>query len=99
MYVYNVLDINFFLFSRGMKFENVSILINAIEELIRRSGFYWIDNDGLISLQERVFRVNCMDCLDRTNVVQASIARNILLSIVSSNWKCPMILKPFNYLN
>ena len=69
--------------SRGMKFENVSILINAIEELIRRSGFYWIDDDGLISFQERVFRINCMDCLDRTNVVQASIARNILLNIVS----------------
>ena len=75
-----------------MKFENVSILINAIEELIRRSGFYWIDNDGLISLQERVFRVNCMDCLDRTNVVQASIARNILLSIVGSVNLLPMIL-------
>ena len=75
-----------------MKFENVSILINAIEELIRRSGFYWIDNDGLISLQERVFRVNCMDCLDRTNVVQASIARNILLSIVRSVNLLPMIL-------
>lgn len=75
-----------------MKFENVSILINAIEELIRRSGFYWIDNDGLISLQERVFRVNCMDCLDRTNVVQASIARNILLSIVRSIHKFPMII-------
>lgn len=75
-----------------MKFENVSILINAIEELIRRSGFYWIDNDGLISLQERVFRVNCMDCLDRTNVVQASIARNILLSIVRSVNLPPMVL-------
>ena len=66
-----------------MKFENVSILINAIDEFIQRSGFYWIDDSGLISMQERVFRVNCMDCLDRTNVVQAAIGRNILLNIVS----------------
>jgi hypothetical protein len=31
-------------------------------------------------VQEGVFRTNCMDCLDRTNVVQSVIARNILLS-------------------
>jgi len=24
-----------------MKFENVAILINAIDEFIRKSGFYW----------------------------------------------------------
>lgn len=28
--------------------------------------------------QKGVFRTNCMDCLDRTNVVQSVIARNIL---------------------
>lgn len=69
-------------YCRGMKFENVSILINALEEYIRKCGFYWIDESGLISHQECVFRVNCMDCLDRTNVVQASIARNILLNVL-----------------
>lgn len=30
--------------------------------------------------QEGVFRTNCMDCLDRTNVVQSVLARNVLLS-------------------
>lgn len=30
--------------------------------------------------QSGVFRTNCMDCLDRTNVVQSVLARNILLS-------------------
>jgi hypothetical protein len=30
------------------------------------------------SSQTGVFRTNCMDCLDRTNVVQSVIARNIL---------------------
>eukprot|EP00111_Clytia_hemisphaerica_P023739 TCONS_00069961-protein len=69
-------------YCRGMKFENVSILINALDGFIRKSGFHWIDDSGLISQQECVFRVNCMDCLDRTNVVQASIARNMLLDIL-----------------
>ena len=35
--------------------------------------------------QEGIFRVNCMDCLDRTNVVQSLFARGILLSLVSVN--------------
>lgn len=34
----------------------------------------------IIQKQEGVFRTNCMDCLDRTNVVQSVIGRNILLS-------------------
>lgn len=30
--------------------------------------------------QKGVFRTNCMDCLDRTNVVQSVISRHLLLS-------------------
>jgi hypothetical protein len=30
--------------------------------------------------QKGVFRTNCMDCLDRTNVVQSVIGRHLLLS-------------------
>ena len=36
------------------------------------------DDKGLICDQRSVFRVNCMDCLDRTNVVQAAIARQVM---------------------
>lgn len=32
------------------------------------------------SAQKGVFRTNCMDCLDRTNVVQSVISRHLLLS-------------------
>jgi phosphatidylinositol 4-phosphatase len=28
--------------------------------------------------QKNVFRVNCIDCLDRTNVVQSAFARHVL---------------------
>ena len=31
----------------------------------------------MICEQRSVFRTNCMDCLDRTNVVQAAIARQV----------------------
>ena len=37
-----------------------------------------VDQAGVICKQEGIFRVNCMDCLDRTNVVQAAIARAVM---------------------
>jgi phosphatidylinositol 4-phosphatase len=33
-----------------------------------------------MSQQRGVFRVNCIDCLDRTNVVQSALARAVLES-------------------
>lgn len=33
-----------------------------------------------MSQQRGVFRVNCIDCLDRTNVVQSAMARVVLES-------------------
>lgn len=41
------------------------------------------DDEGIICDQRGVFRVNCMDCLDRTNVVQAALARYIMEQQVS----------------
>ena len=36
-----------------------------------------------ISLQKGVFRTNCMDCLDRTNVVQSYMNKEALADILS----------------
>jgi hypothetical protein len=63
---------------RGMRFENVALLIDTIEELIQRMGYFWVDGQGKVLEQAGVFRVNCVDCLDRTNVVQTAIARRVL---------------------
>jgi hypothetical protein len=38
----------------------------------------------VLQTQTGVFRTNCMDCLDRTNVVQSVLGRNILLSQLHS---------------
>ena len=40
--------------------------------------YCWLDSHGMVCTQEGVFRVNCIDCLDRTNVVQTAIARSVL---------------------
>ncbi|KAM8924171.1 phosphatidylinositide phosphatase SAC2 isoform 2-T2 [Pelodytes ibericus] len=63
---------------RGMKFENVQTLTDAISDIIVDMKWCWVDQAGVICKQEGIFRVNCMDCLDRTNVVQAAIARAVM---------------------
>ncbi|XP_045780759.1 phosphatidylinositide phosphatase SAC2 isoform X2 [Maniola jurtina] len=65
-------------YCRGMHYENVSILINAIADIICEMRFCWRDDRGVICTQNGVFRVNCIDCLDRTNVVQTAIAKYVL---------------------
>ncbi|XP_069468044.1 phosphatidylinositide phosphatase SAC2 isoform X2 [Ambystoma mexicanum] len=63
---------------RGMKFENVQTLTDAISDIIQDMKWGWVDQAGVICKQDGIFRVNCMDCLDRTNVVQAAIARVVM---------------------
>ncbi|KAG5266476.1 hypothetical protein AALO_G00232530 [Alosa alosa] len=63
---------------RGMKFENVQTLTDAIWDIITDMKWAWVDQAGVICQQEGIFRVNCMDCLDRTNVLQAAIARMVM---------------------
>ena len=36
-----------------------------------------------LSEQHTLFRINCVDCLDRTNVVQAAIAKAVLEMMVN----------------
>lgn len=63
-----------------MRFENVSALIEALGPEASKMSFHWRDSKGAICNQNAVFRVNCMDCLDRTNVVQTAMGRAVLES-------------------
>ena len=67
-------------YCRGMKFENVTALIEALATELHDCGFHWRDTSGPIKNQKGIFRVNCMDCLDRTNVVQTSMGKAVLES-------------------
>jgi len=43
------------------------------------SRYFLVDADGKVMLtQEGMFRSNCMDCLDRTNVIQSMLAQRSL---------------------
>ena len=98
-------------YCRGLKFENVAVLLESIQDILKFMRYCWVDHkvcrqfsraifylwiptsnsstlwiltqltpssQGLICEQQSVFRINCVDCLDRTNIVQTAIARNIL---------------------
>ena len=42
--------------------------------------FFWVCDRAILSQQKGVYRMNCIDCLDRTNVVQVS--KITLLSVL-----------------
>lgn len=63
---------------RGMKFENVSLLMDSLGERLDSFG-ETVEVGGLFrQRQSGVLRTNCMDCLDRTNVVQSACGQRAL---------------------
>ncbi|KAF4909983.1 Phosphatidylinositide phosphatase SAC2 [Colletotrichum viniferum] len=65
---------------RGMKFENVSLLLDDLRDKLDNFGST-VEEAGKISTkQQGVLRTNCMDCLDRTNVCQSSFGKYMLES-------------------
>lgn len=69
-------NINFVAFdfhaqTKRMKWERLSVLMDRIEEERIKQGFFVKPLQGpLKQVQNGIFRTSCMDCLDRTNVVQ-----------------------------
>ncbi|KAF9276892.1 hypothetical protein BGZ88_001463 [Linnemannia elongata] len=77
---------------KGMRYENIERLIKSLESPIQELGYCWLAprNEGAANKrkdgesweqlydQKGVIRTNCMDCLDRTNVVQSAISRHVL---------------------
>jgi hypothetical protein len=51
------------------------------------------ETGAIISLQRNIMRTNCVDCLDRTNVVQTAIARRVLSDQFKESQKESCILR------
>jgi hypothetical protein len=63
---------------RGMKFENVSLLMDLLGQVLDSHGNA-VEKDGkIVQSQSGILRTNCMDCLDRTNVVQSACGQRAL---------------------
>ncbi|XP_070947654.1 phosphatidylinositol-3-phosphatase SAC1 [Macaca nemestrina] len=64
---------------KNMRWDRLSILLDQVAEMQDELSYFLVDSAGqVVANQEGVFRSNCMDCLDRTNVIQSLLARRSL---------------------
>lgn len=69
--------------TKGLKFHRAQLLLDELHEpLLKQQYFHGVyaasDRSGRVevrSTQKSVVRTNCMDCLDRTNVIQSMLGR------------------------
>lgn len=76
---------------RKMKWENLAKLVDLVKDKLTGFDYFFAKLDYGMDQREKIndktcqiyskqignIRVNCMDCLDRTNVVQSVLSRNI----------------------
>ncbi|RDB28469.1 Uncharacterized protein C19F5.03 [Hypsizygus marmoreus] len=62
---------------RKMRWDRISVLIDILKDDLERQGYFQLDAGQAIptKIQKGTVRTNCMDNLDRTNVVQAALAK------------------------
>ncbi|KAL2871853.1 SacI domain protein [Aspergillus lucknowensis] len=60
---------------RGMKFENVSRLVDKLAPTLCEFKDTIVNNGTVLQSQTGVVRTNCMDCLDRTGVAQCAFGQ------------------------
>ncbi len=65
---------------KGGKYENIALLVQQVKADLAEHGYFsqTAGSNGVQTRQAGVMRVNCLDCLDRTNVVQSVFAHVIL---------------------
>ncbi|KAL4970332.1 SacI domain protein [Aspergillus stella-maris] len=63
---------------RGMKFENVSRLVDRLSVTLGELKSIVVNNGNVLQNQTGIVRTNCMDCLDRTGVAQCAFGQWVL---------------------
>lgn len=64
---------------KNMRWDRLNLLLDQVAEIQDELSYFLVDSAGkVVTNQEGVFRSNCMDCLDRTNVIQSMLARRSL---------------------
>ncbi|KAM3955932.1 phosphatidylinositol-3-phosphatase SAC1 [Aphomia sociella] len=72
---------------RAMRYHRLNVLIDRIAHEQTEFGYFLSRGGTVLLRQSGVFRTNCIDCLDRTNVVQSLLARlqlNAALQLLAS---------------
>ncbi|OBT62566.1 hypothetical protein VE03_07353 [Pseudogymnoascus sp. 23342-1-I1] len=72
--------------TKGLQWHRAQLLLDQLDSALQQQAYFRAtdmpaDTTGRLdvrSLQTSIVRTNCMDCLDRTNVVQSMLARHTL---------------------
>ncbi|GAA5941804.1 uncharacterized protein JCM15063_000776 [Sporobolomyces koalae] len=74
------LEWDFHHLTRGMKYDKIAddLIGQKIRDDLEELRTFWSTPEETYSLQTGVCRINCIDSLDRTNVVQSAISRWVL---------------------
>lgn len=68
---------------RKMRWDRLGILMDRLSQYQEQFSYFLVSKEGsVLARQSGVFRTNCIDCLDRTNVVQSMLARINLKSVL-----------------
>lgn len=66
-----------------MRWDRLSILLDRLAAQQEQHGYFLQEREGTFLLRQTgLFRTNCIDCLDRTNVVQSMLARANLQTVL-----------------
>lgn len=77
---------------RKMRWDRISLLLETLKDLHYANDNYFhydLNTNSVVSVQDAVVRTNCMDCLDRTNVVQSTLGRWVLQNQLTSSGYLP----------
>ena len=66
---------DFHSYTKGNNFDALKVLVQKAENEIQTYGFFMEDLEkrSVLSMQKGIFRTNCLDSLDRTNVAQSKV--------------------------
>ena len=68
-----------------LRWHNLHKLMDILERIQEDMGYFFqVGSSASATLQYGTFRTNCIDCLDRTNVVQSMLARRSLQTVLRS---------------
>mgnify|MGYP003648383066 CR=1 FL=1 len=66
---------------KNNRYENLEYLLRRVKQDLNQYSYFLRDRKGAtVSKQTGGIRTNCIDCLDRTNVVQSVFARHMLIT-------------------
>ncbi|VVC91345.1 unnamed protein product [Leptidea sinapis] len=65
-----------------MRYDRLSVLMDRVAHEQTEFGYFLSRGGTVLLRQTGVFRTNCVDCLDRTNVVQSMLARRHLTALL-----------------